>query len=120
MQNRDKTDKDADVGHDFAEFLAGFAFGSVNEQATERLREVIAACRRNGGKGSVTIKLNVAAKGDLAALAFKVSATSPAPDLPGQTLWAAEDGALSKSDPRQMKLGKVLDAPRVVQIKEGQ
>jgi hypothetical protein len=108
-------DKDDDVGGDFAAFLEGFAYGSINEQASKTLRDVIAACRKNGGKGSVTLKLSVACKGDLAALAIKVTSTQPMPEMPempGMTLFATEDGSLAKSDPRQLKLpAKVLDAP---------
>lgn len=105
-------DRDDNIGDDFSVFLGAFAYGSINTQASEELRKVIAACKKNGGKGSVTLKLSVAVKGDLAALAIKVSSTAPQPDLPGMTLFATEDGSLAKSDPRQLKLpAKVLDAP---------
>lgn len=106
------TDDDGNVSDDFAEFLADFAYGSVNDQASEKLREVISACKKTGSKGSLALKLSVAVKGEMASLAFKISTSKPEPELPGTILFATEDGALAKSDPRQLKLpSKVLESP---------
>lgn len=111
MQN---SDDDDDVGKDFAKFLEQFAYGSVNEQATAKLREVIAACKKTGSKGSLTLKVGVAVKGEMASIAFKLSSSKPEPELPGTILFATEDGSLAKSDPRQLKLpAKVIDQPSV-------
>lgn len=47
---------DADHAEDFGDLIKEFGYGSVNEQATKQLREVISACRETQSKGSVTIR----------------------------------------------------------------
>lgn len=107
------TNPEMDVADDFAEFLREFAHGTINEQLSRQLRDVIAACKKSGSKGSVTLKLSCAAKGDLASLVFSIKASKPEPELPGQTLFATDEGSLSTSNPAQLKLpAKVLDAPQ--------
>lgn len=112
MRTTDNDTKDDDVAADFAQFMAEFAHGSVNTELSERLRDVIATCRKNGGKGSVTIKLDVAIKGEMATVGIKVKTSKPEPEMPGSIFFTTEAGALATSDPRQLKLPtRVIDAP---------
>lgn len=102
---------DADIAADFARFLEEFSYGSVNEQATAKLREVVAACRKTGNKGSITIKLSIAVKGEMAEVGFSIKTSKPEDALPGRIYFATDNGALATSDPRQLKLPhKILDA----------
>lgn len=112
MRTTSNDTKDDDVAEDFAQFMAEFAHGSVNSSLSAQLRDVIATCRKNGGKGSVTIRLDVAIKGEMATIGLKVKTTKPEPEMPGQIFFTTEDGALATSDPRQLKLPtRVIDAP---------
>lgn len=105
---------------DFAQFLKEFAHGSTNQIATERLREVVAACQAIGAKGSITIKVSVDAKQGLAEIKAAISVKKPEPALPGACYYTTEDGALLDEDPRQLKLPtKVLDAPAKLKTIEG-
>lgn len=97
---------------DFAEFLREFAHGSTNRTATERLREVVAACQSTNSKGSITIKFSIDAKQGLAEVRAGISVKKPEPALPGGHYYTNEAGELLDEDPRQMKLNpKVIDAP---------
>lgn len=104
--------QDDDTDRDFSQFLAEFAHGSVNTKATEKLREVVAACIETGRKGAVTIKIDITADGKLASLRAHVSSKKPEAALPGQVFFTTEAGDLRDEDPRQLKLPtKVIDAP---------
>lgn len=106
-----------DHAEDFGDLIKEFGYGSVNEQATKQLREVIAACKATSSKGSVTLKFSIAAKADLVSVSFALKSSKPEPALPGATYFAGDDGALTTSDPRQLKLPtKVLDVHNVRDI----
>ena len=120
MQTTSNDTKESDVAEDFARFLGAFAHGSVNVQLTDKLREVIAACRNHGGKGAVTIKVGVAVKGDMASVTFNVKTSKPEPEAPGMIYFTTEDGNLATQDPRQLKLNpKILNPPKIHTIKGG-
>lgn len=120
MQTKSNDTNDNDVAEDFAQFVSEFAHGAVNTDISQRLREVIASVRRNGGKGKLVISLDVAIKGEMATIGFKVKTTKPEPEMPGMIYFTTEDGGLATSDPRQLKLpARILDAnSNVRHIKE--
>lgn len=108
MQNQDPPETT-----DFAEFIEGFSHGSLNESASSQLRELVAACVETGNKGSLTIKISVAANGKLAELKAAIKTSKPQPALPGEVMYTTEHGNLSREDPRQMKLpAKIIDVPQ--------
>lgn len=105
---------------DFAAFLAAFSHGSVNVAATDKMRELVAACVETGRKGSMTIKIDVSAEGKLAELGCSLKLSKPEPRLPGEVFFTAEGGELSREDPRQLRLpSKVLDAPATLKTING-
>lgn len=98
--------------NDFADIIKEFAHGSTNKTATERLREVVAACVTSGAKGSITLKLSVGVHQGIAEIKAQISTKKPEPSLPGACFYATEDGELLDEDPRQLKLpAKVIDSP---------
>lgn len=98
---------------DFAQFLEEFAHGSLNNSATEQLRDLVAACIETGQKGSITIKIGVDVNGKLAELKAAIKTSKPQVGLPGEVMFTGEDGTLHHEDPRQMKLSaKILDIPQ--------
>lgn len=113
MRTTSNETKDTDVAEDFSQFIAEFAHGSVNTDLSQRLRDVVTAVRKNGGKGKLVITLDVAVKSEMATIAFKVKTTKPEPEMPGMIFFTTEDGALATSDPRQLKLpvARVIEVP---------
>jgi hypothetical protein len=106
--------------HDFADIVREFAHGSTNQVATQRLREVVKACRETGAKGSITLKLAIDSKQGIAEIKASLSVKKPEPALPGQCFYTTDDGALVDEDPRQMKLPtKVIDAPAQLKTLNG-
>jgi hypothetical protein len=102
----------------FAEFLAEMSHGSVDELATEKLREIVRACVETGNKGSITVTLTISAKMKLAEVSAKIKTTKPEPQVPGQTFYTSEDGSLHHEDPRQTKMpAKIIDVPGVRVVK---
>jgi hypothetical protein len=104
---------------DFADFLSGFGHGAVNRMLSKRMRELVAAARLAGSKGSITLTINVAAKGEMAGVEMKVKTNKPEMPLPSGLYFTSEEGGLTSEDPRQLKLpARVLDAgnrvPRIV------
>ena len=96
----------------FSDIVREFAHGTTDKIATERLREVIKACRETGAKGSITLKLSIDTKHGLAEVRAAISVKKPETSLPGGHYWTTEDGNLRDEDPRQLKLPtKVIDAP---------
>lgn len=104
---------------DFADFIREYAHGSTNKMATERMRELVAACRETGSKGSITVKFTIDTKNGLAEVRAAISCKKPEPGLPGAHYYTNEAGELLDEDPRQMKLApKILDQKpaRVINI----
>lgn len=105
---------------DFADVIREFAHGSTNKVATERLREVVAACRETGSKGSITLKLSIDVKQGIAEIKAGLSVKKPEPALPGQCFYATDAGDLVDEDPRQLKLPtKIIDAPATLKTVGG-
>lgn len=112
-------DVPTDHAADFAELLTEFGHGAANRKLTDSLRELVAACKETGRKGSLTIKLAVKADGKMTSVGIDVKTTKPEHALPGEIFYATDDGGLTREDPRQRSLPlKVLDVdargPRVV------
>ncbi len=103
---------------DFSQFLAEFAHGSVNKTATDKLREVVAACTETGRKGSVTLKIDISSDGKLAEVRAHITCKKPEAALPGGVFFTTEEGELRDEDPRQLKLPtRALDIPATVNLR---
>ena len=103
--------KDAESAS-FAEFLQEMSHGAVDQQATDKFREIVRACMETGQSGSITVKLTIKAASKLAEVSAKISTTKPEPKVPGQTFYTSDDGNLHNEDPRQLKLpSKVIEVP---------
>ncbi len=105
-----KTDDD----FDFALWLQEFGHGATNKQLGNVTREVLQACRDNGGKGTITLTLKVGAADGLAELHASVKVSKPMPALPGGSYFVTSEGALVTEDPRQAKLPIAHLPPRII------
>lgn len=101
----------------FHNFLEEFAHGAVNRRLTHRLTELVKACNETGEKGSLTIKISVAAKGSQAQVSIGVKTSKPEGALPGDMYFTDQDGKLHTEDPRQKKLPfKSIKPSRVINL----
>lgn len=97
---------------EFADLIKEFAHGSTNRMATERLREIVKACRETGKKGAIKLTLGVSVNQGIVEVKAQITTTKPEPALPGACYYATDEGGLVDEDPRQLKLpAKVIDAP---------
>jgi hypothetical protein len=109
-----------DEAHDFADIIKEFAHGSTNKVLTERLKEIVNACRETGAKGAITLKLSVDIKQGIAELKAAISVKKPEPALPGQHFYATDGGELVDEDPRQLKPpSKILDVTTKLKTIDG-
>lgn len=102
--------KPEDVSETFSHFIEHLGAGSVDRTVTERLHELVAACRESGQRGSITLTISVSPEdqGRLANIAVKVSTKKPEPKLVGGLFFAGSDGELHQEDPRQLALPRVV------------
>lgn len=92
----------------FSEQVAYLAKGTLNEEATEELAELIKAVRLTGKKGSITVKLEVSmldkSSEDAMRISGDVTSKKPTPDTPVTVMFSTGDGDLLRDDPEQMAL----------------
>ncbi|MCH8530328.1 MAG: hypothetical protein LAT65_05710 [Saccharospirillum sp.] len=92
----------------FSEQLSYMAKGSVNDEATEKLAELVKAVRTTGKKGSITLKIDVSmldkASEDAMRLVGSVTAKLPELENPTTVMFSTHDGDLLRDDPEQMAL----------------
>lgn len=96
----------------FSNFIAELNHGAIDRVITERLHEIVAACRETGSKGRLSLEVGVAPdpKGNIVMVQVKLKMTKPEPALPGAIFFTSEEGALHAEDPRQMKFPtRVID-----------
>lgn len=103
----------------FAEFITDLGHGATNKLASQRLRELVDACRTTGRKGTLTISIAVSMSGEgIAELRASIKTTRPEAPLPGGAYYVTDTGGLVTEDPRQasLPLPKVMAPSPVIQI----
>lgn len=98
----------------FSQFLAGFRGGVIDQELSEQTKQLVEACMRNGGKGSVSVTINCEPHGrenrELH-ISAKIGTKMPSnPDLSEPSIYYGQRGELLRDDPDQRKLD--LDARR--------
>lgn len=92
----------------FSEQVSYMAKGSVNDEATEKLADLVKAVRTTGKKGSLTLKIEVSmldkASEDAMRLVGSVTAKLPELENPSTVMFSTHDGDLLRDDPEQMAL----------------
>lgn len=89
---------------DFKDIIGDLDGGSVVEEATHQLRQVVRAARVAGKKGTLTLKIDVEPDGRQFVINAKVDAKLPVPAPAMTVFFADDDGDLTKSDPKQEPL----------------
>lgn len=92
----------------FSEQVSYMAKGSVNDEATEKLADLVKAVRTTGKKGSLTLKIEVSmldkVSEDAMRLVGSVTAKLPELENPSTVMFSTHDGDLLRDDPEQMAL----------------
>lgn len=86
--------------------LATMQTGLIDQEAGNRLAEVVAAVRRFGRGGEIVVKLTVAPanknNADLVRVTPKITAKAPQEEMPGSFYWPDDEGRLHRNDPRKL------------------
>ena len=84
-----------DISTTFAEWLASYGTGVLDDKLTAALRDVAEAVVLLDKAGTVTLKLTLTAKGGGVIVSPKVSFVAPEAKEGGQFFFVAADGSLS-------------------------
>lgn len=97
----------------FAEWMHEHRGGAFHSELSEKLAEVLAAVVDTQKAGSLTIKIRVKATGNQVSFVDTVSADVPEYDKELSLFFFDEEtGALSKDDPRQLKIEGLRRLPK--------
>ena len=92
----------------FSEWLLTQANGRTHAELTEKWHDLLAAVRETGKKGSLQLAVTVtpAGKGDdrMVFITDNVTSKMPQGDRPQAVFFIDDDGNVTRSDPRQMRL----------------
>lgn len=107
----------------FPLLVNGLRRGKVETELMEQVRQIVAACKRNGGKGSLTLQLNFVPHGSGNKEIYihpKISTKLPAnTDITeATTFYATDNGNLVTDDPDQgrLELDERREARRLEQL----
>jgi len=89
---------------DFNKFLADLDEGRLNAQLTHQLATVVRGVRETKKSGALTLTINLTQEGSMIVLKSKVGVKMPQPVNDASMYFAAENGALLRSDPRQQEM----------------
>lgn len=89
----------------FGEVLQDLRYGTLHDELTEKMQEVVNACINTGKTGSLTlqIKLKPGKSGELE-ITDTIKSTVPELEKGGSIMWATPEGNLQREDPRQMTI----------------
>lgn len=93
------------MGKQFSDVLQELRYGTLHDELTERLQEVVNACIDTGKVGSMTlsIKLKPGLGGELE-ITDQIKTTIPELAKGSSIMWATPEGNLQRQDPRQMTI----------------
>lgn len=93
----------------FSEFLESLDYGSIAEEATHELNELVHACTETGKAGEIVlaIKIKPTGKSGQVELASDVKVKKPKPVRGTTIMFATPENNLQREDPRQRTLDGV-------------
>lgn len=86
------------------EILGALEKGNLSKDFAQNFSEVLQACRDHEGKGSITLKLAVAAKGDMVTIKAKIDTVIPREERRSSNFFSTADGRLSLTHPDQIDM----------------
>ena len=86
------------------EIIGALERGDLSKDFASLMREVLEACREHEGKGSVTLKLAIAAKDEMVTIKAKLDSVVPKKDRRSSNFFMTGDGRLSLRHPDQIDI----------------
>lgn len=93
----------------FADWLASYGAGSLNDKLTAALRDVAEQVVLLDKPGAITLKLVLSAKAGGVIVSPQVATKAPEGKESGQFFFLSADGSLSRRDPNQPQLPTMED-----------
>ena len=89
----------------FAEILSDLRYGTLHDDLTESMQELVSACVDTGKVGRLTLTINVkpGKSGELV-ITDDIKKKVPELDKGSSIMWATPEGNLTRQDPRQMTI----------------
>lgn len=97
----------------FVDVLQDLRYGTLHDELTEKMQEIVNACINTGKAGSLTlqIKLKPGKSGELE-LTDTIKSTVPELEKGSSIMWATQEGNLQRQDPRQITIEGLKDIGR--------
>jgi hypothetical protein len=104
MKNQNPVD--TGFGNAFPKLLSELDHGIAQDDASEKLTDLVRAVREHVKPGSLTLKLKIvpAGSGQLMTITYDVKVDMPKPDKEATLLFATENGRLQRDNPEQQTL----------------
>ena len=92
----------------YSEHIRTMARGSIDDEISEALSELVRECRIHGQPGTLTVTLRLKPEGrdgDYMAIdCTKIAVNAPQPKRLGAVMYARSNGDLLRDDPEQVKM----------------
>lgn len=105
----------------FMKMIAELRYGSLLDDLTEKMQELVNACNSTGRKGSLTLTINLSpGKGGEVAITDKIVSKVPELEKGSSIMFITPEGNLQRSDPRQMTIDslKTIGNKQPTELKE--
>lgn len=89
----------------FTDTLGALRFGTLNEDLSKSLNELVQACSSTGKTGELTLKIKLKpGKGGQIEVFDDIKLNAPKEERGSSIMFATPEGNLQREDPRQMQL----------------
>jgi hypothetical protein len=89
----------------FTQTIDTLRFGTLSDELTDKLRELVATCASTGKAGALTLQIALKpGKGGQIEIFDDIKLKLPKPEKGSSLMFATPDNNLSRDDPRQMQL----------------
>lgn len=99
------------MSQSFADFITDLDDGELAQRLTDELQQVVRGVRRTSLAGALTLKLTFKPDGRTVITTPQVTTKIPTAKSNSTVFYDTEDGALSRTDPKQLKLRHVPPRP---------
>jgi hypothetical protein len=101
----------------FNETIVAMRYGTLNEDLTEALHELVQKCDSTGKKGELTLKLTLKpGKGGQIEIIDDITIKAPKEEKATSIMFATVEGNLIREDPRQLQ----IEGLRTVDMETGE
>lgn len=89
----------------FAATVAALRYGTLSDELTDKLRDLVAVCASTGRAGAISLKLQLKpGKGGQIEVFDEIKLTMPKEEKGSSLMFATPENNLQREDPRQLQL----------------